>query len=84
LSKIAIYEDERGMLLLHRMAKTFNVNFKAIELIVDAHPSSIFTTDHYGMLPFHYGLLNTWVWDCNAVYTLLRLYPDAVGSIEDK
>jgi ankyrin repeat protein len=84
LSKVAIYEDEHGMLLLHRIAKTFNVNFKAIEFIVDAHPSSIFTTDHYGMLPFHYGLLNTWVWDCNVVYTLLRLYPNAVGSIEDK
>lgn len=80
LRETATYKDESGMLLLHHIAKTYMVTAKVIEFVVDAYPCGIYTSDNNGMLPFHHGLLNFWIWDFDVVYTLLRLYPDAVAK----
>ncbi len=78
LSKSATYKDEAGMILLHHIARTYMVTSKVIEFVLDAYHNGIYIADNNGMLPFHHGLLNFWVWDFDVVYT--QFYPDAVAK----
>jgi ankyrin repeat protein len=78
LSLKASCEDENKMLPLHHlMASSVSVSEKGLQLLICAYPESIYKTDKYGMVPFHYACQNQAV-SLEVLMLLIQLFPEAL------
>jgi ankyrin repeat protein len=78
LSLKASCEDENKMLPLHHlMASSVSVSEKGLRLLICAYPESIFKTDKYGMVPFHYACQNQAL-SLEVLMLLIQLFPEAL------
>lgn len=76
--KEAAQADERGMLMLHRIAAFSNeLTATSLNFFVEACPKSVSFPDKYGMFPFHHACLNK-ASSVEVLFLFLQLYPDII------
>jgi len=79
LSTAASITDEKGMLPLHRLAARSKIlTVKALCLLLEAYPESIFLPDLNNLLPFHHAILNEEI-TLEVLVFFIKSFPDVLN-----